>query len=243
MRVTFGSASATFALSDGRLFDLPQVMSGSGIRYAATVAGKQEEFVSEGDKGMLNENGNPTFNQCVSGNVVMNGGGLATFTDNGNTFSFMFPSLVTLSGGDIGYSQDWQVNSTSSGMLLVKATLPGSFEPKTTFDESNFTVGTSADPDAVASCTDAVNGEQASGTAMIGGVNWTRLYLDEGAAGSFYHTTSYHTVKNNQCYVIEYTVHEADIGDFDPSQGIKMLDEQKVDDVMDGMVKSFMFKG
>jgi membrane-bound inhibitor of C-type lysozyme len=240
---TLPNSSVQLSLSDGRTLVLPQVMSGSGIRYE-TGAGtsKDIQFSSEGANAFLTENGKITYNNCVAGTVTTTGN-TKSYSDPGKTFIFDYPSIVTVSGGGVGYSTDWMMNTMTSGMLLVKATLPGSFEPKTNFVDATLTVGTSADPTAVSDCLVAVdtgNGVQKS-SATINGVIYTKIVSNDAGAGNIYQTTSYRTVRNNQCYAIEYTVHSSQLANYPASAGISAFDQAKVDNLLEGIVQSFKF--
>ena len=236
--------SVALTLSDGRTLNLPQVMSGSGIRYEQGAGTANDvQFSSEGNNAFLMENGKITYNNCVAGTTGPAAGGAQTFTDQGKTFSFSYQSPVTVSGGGVGYSTDWMLDATTSGLLLAKATLPGSFEPKTNFADATLTVGTSPDPTAVAECltyVDGGNGVQKS-TVTINGVQYEKFVTNDAGAGNLYMTTSYRTVRNSQCYAIEYTIHSSELGNYPPSAGISAFDESKVQGVMDAMVQSFKF--
>ena len=241
---TTANSSVALTLSDGRSLMLPQVMSGSGIRYEQGAGTSHDViFSSKGDNAFLTEGSKVTYDNCVAGIVTPGSAGTSTFTDQSRSFSFAYPSPVAISGGGIGYSTDWMVSATTSGLLLVKATLPRSFEPKTNLSDSILTIGTSADPDAVANCLTTSmggNGIQKS-SVTINGVTYTRLVTSDAGAGNFYETTSYRTVRNNQCYVIEYTIHSTNIGNYSPDQGISVFDHAKVQNVLEGIVQSFKF--
>jgi membrane-bound inhibitor of C-type lysozyme len=246
MVATFASSTLMLALSDGRSFTMRQVESGSGIRYE-TGAGTADDIVfdSEGSNAFLTENGKTTYDNCVAGttSAPSGGTGLNTFTDQGNTFTFSYPSSVTVSGGGIGYTQDWMTNATTSGLVLAKVTLPSTFEPKTNFQQATLTIGTSADPDALSECTtySQSGGELTKSQVIINGVTYEKFVTNDAGAGNFYTTTSYRTIRNSQCYAIEYTVHTTDIGNYSPDQGISAYDAAKVDSVMDSVIQSFKF--
>lgn len=166
-----------------------------------------------------------------------------TYTDPSHMFSFAYPAMFTLSGGEAGYTTDWSVESTSTGLALVKVVIPQSFEPKTNFGDAKFTVGTSADPDAVKNCLVA----SASGSPVqeskvtINGVEYTKIASSGVGAGNLYETTSYRTVHKGQCYAIEYTIHSSNIGNYPTDSGITAFDKTKVQSVLEGIVQSFAF--
>jgi membrane-bound inhibitor of C-type lysozyme len=244
---TTATGTVALVLSDGRSLTLPQTISGSGIRYE-TGAGTAQDIVfsSEGDNAFLTENGSITYNNCVANSSSAsstNSSGTQSFTDQGKTFTFVYPSLFKISGGGVGYSMDWMVNATTSGMLLVKATLPNSFEPKTNFADATLTVGTSADPTALVECmtyADGGNGVQKS-KVTINGVTYEKFVTSDAGAGNFYQTTSYRTLRNSQCYAIEYTIHSSNIDNYPPSAGIKAFDQAKVQSALESIVQSFAF--
>ena len=186
---TLPTSSVTLVLSDGRTFTLPQVMSGSGIRYEQGAGTASDiQFSSEGENAFLTENGKITYNNCVAGAVTSDTNGMKTFVDQANTFTFSYPSSFTISGDGVGYSTDWMVNSTTSGMILAKATLPSSFEPKTNFAGANFTVGTSADPTAIAECLSPTIAEDpgaSESTVTINGVTYNKFVTNDAGAGNF----------------------------------------------------------
>jgi membrane-bound inhibitor of C-type lysozyme len=234
--------SAILTLSDTRALVLPQTQSASGIRYEKDGA----VFVSKGDNASLMENGTETFSDCVANSspVATGESGMKQYADSAGTFTFSYPDSVTVSGGGIGYTQDWMVNATSSGLLLAKAVLSNSIESHTNFSEATLRVGTSGDPSAVSSCLtyNPTGGPvQPATIRTINGTAYTVLHSADAAAGNRYETTSYRTVRNNQCYVIEYTIHSTAIENYDPSSGVTEFDKSKVIGVMEGIVGSFRF--
>lgn len=238
---SYTSTNATLTLSDTRAFVLPQVVSGSGTRYQSGTT----VFVTEGDNAYLEENGTQTYVDCVAnGSPTTTAKGLKQFADSAGTFTFMYPSSVAVTGGGTGYSEDWMVNATTSGLILAKATLDRGFQPNTNFAGATLTVGTSADPSAVATCltyNSSGGPAEAPTTKSINGTTYTVMHSNDAAAGNRYDTTSYRTIQNNQCYVIEYTIHYGNIQNYDPSSGVKEFNEAAVASVMDGIVSTFRF--
>lgn len=242
IEATFSTKAVQIDLSDGQYFVLPQVMSGSGIRYeATTTTGKDELFQSEGSSATLSENGTATYSNCVAAHIVDAGEGYHTYMDQAGTFSFVYPDAFAVVGTEPGYTTSWMVNATSSGMLLAEVQLPSSAQPKTNFAGANFTVGTSADPAAVAACLTADNGAKAAGTATINGLTFAKFTDSEGAAGSVYTTTSYRIVRDNQCYALEYTIHATQLADYPASAGIKAYNQATVTAQLNAIASSFKF--
>jgi membrane-bound inhibitor of C-type lysozyme len=236
-------ANVTLTLSDTRALILPQVQSGSGIRYES--GGKV--FVSKGSNAFLEEKGVQTYVDCVATGSQTNTNtpnGEKQFSDSAGTFVFMYPNTVTVSGAGVGYTQSWMSNASTSGLILAKATLGKAFQPKTNFSEATLTVGTSADPSAVATCLtyNPTGGPATVPTKeTINGTTYAVLHSSDAGAGNRYDTTSYRTLRNNQCYVVEYTIHSTNIGNYDPSQGIKEFDAKAVTNIMNGIIQSFRF--
>lgn len=239
LAVLYASDTIAVKFPNETSLTLAHTPSADGARYEASTT----VFWSKGNNAFVTEGGSIAFNNCVAGTVTTSGD-TSIFTDATNLFSFSFPSKagVVISGGDGSYTQSWRANATTSGMLLAKGTLLSSFEPNTNLAISSFTVGASSDPSSLSSCVVATNGEKAAtSTATINGVTYTVFTLGDAGAGNFYDTTSYRTVKDNECYAIEYTIHSLNLGNFDPSQNITAFDKEKVRSVFDGMVQSFKF--
>lgn len=230
--------TVALTLSDGRTFVLPQTISASGVRYEKDGL----VFVSKGDNSFFEENSVTTYNNCVANAATaVSDGDTKTFTDNGKTFTFSYPNTLVLSGGEIGYNTSWRNNTQTLGLSFVKVAIPRGSYPKTNFSEAWFTVGTSSDATAIKECLIATNGEQAKGITTINGVQYATFELGDAGAGNYYETTSYRTMRNSQCYAIEYTVHSTNLGAYDPSQGISQFDGVTVIDILESIVHSFSF--
>ena len=233
----YRDSSVDLWLSDGRTLSLPQVVSGSGIRYEK----EGIVFLSKGSDAFLQEQGITPFENCVENSSPTSTNGTSTFTDGAKTFSFSYPKDFLVSGGDIGYTQSWRNNTDTLGLVLAKVTIPKSSQPSTNFSEATFIVGTSSDAVAVKNCLVATNGEYASGKVALNGTDYSVFSLGDAGAGNFYDTTSYRTVLNNQCYAVEYTIHSTNIGAYSPDQGIKEFDKQGVIEELESIAQSFHF--
>ncbi len=234
----FSSATVSLTLSDGRKIVLPQTPSGSGMRYeSGTVA-----FIGKGDNAFLEENSAVTYADCViNTGVPSTTPGIKTFSDQGNTLSFSYPSELSVSGGELGYTASWRVNTQTLGITIAKVAIPKETQPKTNFSEGTFSVGTSSDTKAINECLTATNGESLVGKETINSVLYTKFTLGDAGAGNYYNTTSYRTLRNNQCYAIEYTIHSTSLGAYSPEQGISAFDLQKVTTPLEAMVHSVTF--
>ena len=245
MQAVFATSSVALALSDGRQYALPQARSASGIRYEATSTGPDIRFSGKGDFGALTDSASTTdtrYANCTAAHVSASGTpGYDTYENSGRTFSFTFPTSFDVVGIDPDYGPGWSAPATTTGEVLAKIAVPQSFEPGTNFGDAWFTVGTSADPRAVADCTKSLSGtEAASAPVTIGEVTYAKLEFTGVGAGNIYDTTSYRTVKDGQCYAIEYTIHYANILNY-PAGKVRRFDEQKAATALDEVARSFRF--
>ncbi|HVM58994.1 MAG TPA: MliC family protein [Candidatus Paceibacterota bacterium] len=242
IQATFASSSVALVLSDGRSLTLPQAVSGSGARYEATsTAGVDTVFWNEGDNAFLTEGKTNTYDECTAAKVAdSDAPGYKTYQDQGDTFTFAFPSDFSVTGTEPGYTPGWSAPATTSGQILAKIYVPQSFEPGTNFGDAWFTVGVSSDPSAVATCLQTLSGAQATTTSSIGGVTFTKILFGGAGAGNRYDTTSYRTVRDNMCYAVEYTVHYGVLENY-PKGTVQAFDEPKVAGALDQIAQSFRF--
>lgn len=242
IQATFASSSVALMLSDGRSLTLPHAVSGSGARYEATsTAGVDTVFWNEGDNAFLTEGNTNTFDECTAAKVAdSDAPGYETYQDQGDTFTFAFPSNFSVTGTEPGYTPGWSAPATTSGQILAKIYVPQSYEPGTNFGDAWFTVGTSADPSAVSTCLQTLSGAQATTTSNIGGVTFTKVLFGGAGAGNRYDTTSYRAVRDDMCYAVEYTVHYAVLENY-PAGSVKAFDEAKVTAALDEVANSFRF--
>ena len=248
---TFTTSTVALAFDDGTNLTLPQTMSGSGIRYEATStpsAGSGQAvdllFMGKGDWGAFTNSASTTdmrYADCTAAHVTSaSAAGMNQYEDLGKTFAFSYPTAFQVAGIEPGYGPGWSAPATTTGMVLAKIYVPKSFEPGTNFGDAWFTVGTSADPSAVATCLENLNGSMATTTASFGGQTYTRLAFYGAGAGNRYDTTSYRLVKDNQCYAIEYTVHYGVLENY-PKGAVQAFDEPKVASALDQIAQSFQF--
>jgi len=234
----FTEGQATLALPGNRTLVLPQSISASGARYEANGV----VFWNKGDSAFITEGDKTTYGNCLTGTVTADTGTINRFTDVSESFSVAYPPTLVLSGGDTGYTETWRQQTGTLGMTLVKIRIPKTFQPETNFSEAIFTVGTSADPDAVAQCLTDANGanvEKSQGTMKD--VLFTKLSFSDAGAGNYYDTTSYRTVHDGQCYAIEYTIHSTNLANYSSESGIKAFDRAKIKNILEAIVESFAF--
>ncbi len=244
LSASFSNQMASLLLPDGTILRLPQTISGSGFRYENGT----NVFTGKGSSATLTQNGLVTYGNCIAGTNTSVGAsgdtnaGMKTFTDSSTTFNFMYPALYTVTGSDAGYTNDWSSGSAQLGLVLARVMIPQSLEPKTNFGDAKFTVGTSADPAAVKGCLTQANGSMTTKpvNVTIHGVAFTKLTFGDAGAGNLYNTTSYRTVRNTQCYAVEYTIHSSQFANY-PAGTITKFDQAKVQNLLEGIVQSFRF--
>lgn len=241
MQAVFGAGSVTLMLPERSLV-LSQARSGSGIRYEATLSGVVTAFISKGDNAFLSENDATTYADCTAAHVVPSDVlGYEIYTDQAKSFSFTLPTDLLIAGSAIGYTQEWSVDATTTGQALAHIDVPQSYEPGTNFGDAKFMIGMSADPVAIAEClTSSYGGMGSSTPAIIGGVPFTKLTSSGVGAGNLYETTSYRTMKDSQCYAVEYTIHSMNIGNYTPG-AVQPFDRARVESALEGVVHSFQF--
>lgn len=249
MRASFSTSTVVLELSDGRSVTLPQQRMGSGIRYEATTttASSTEDFafISKGDTAFLSEDGLQTYKQCIAAHLGNGAPGYRTYSNQGKTFVFTFPDAFSVTGRDIGigYSTNWAALATTSGMKLAEVLVSKNYLPGTNFNDATFSVGASANPSSIATCTHNPSGSRgSSAVTVINGVSFTKLSFQDAAAGNRYDTTSYRTIRDNMCYAIEYTIHYGVFQNY-PAGSIRQFKESKLRDVLDQVVQSFHFLG
>lgn len=235
----FSTNSVALTLSDGRQLALPQIIAADGAQYQqGTIL-----FINKGDQAFLQENGTTTYSNCITGTTGTTVDGRKTFTDQGKLFTFTYPQAFSVAGGGIGYTQSWKTNTDGTlGLILAQVNVPQSYQPKTNFGDAKFTVGTSVDPKAVASCLSDTSGNGViKSTLTVNSIKYTKFVSTDAGAGNRYETTSYRTVQNGQCFALEYTIHYAVLANFDPSMGVTAYNSTKVHADLDSIVKSFTF--
>jgi membrane-bound inhibitor of C-type lysozyme len=240
LKAQFGKNYVVITFADGKNILLPQAISGSGIRYEMG----STTFIGKGDNAFLTEGMKTIYTNCLTGNQITKNA-TNIFTDAGKTFSFSYPKQYVLSGGDIGYTQDWSYLATFGdlGLILARVNIPKTFfAEKTNFGDARFTIGTSDAPGAVKNCLHFQYADQGKmSTTTINDRRFTKIQFTDAGAGNLYETTSYRTVYNNQCYAIEYIIHSGNIYNYPTEQGVKEFDKAKITSVLEGIVQSFKF--
>lgn len=154
-------------------------------------------------------------------------------------FTFNYPE--NLIQKDYGQKLAWRTNTSVSGENHASILLPQSIQSGTNFGDARFSVGSSSEEVAIEECLIPTNGERAKGEVTINGVNFKKITLTEVGLGNYYDSTSYRTIHDGKCYVVEYTIHSVNLRNFDPSQNIQEFDTEFVVETLESMVKSFKF--
>ncbi len=235
---TYLNRKVRLTLPDGRRFQLPQTVAASGVRYA----GKKITFWSKGPNAWVTEDDQPIYSDGVAGTVTYPNAHTAVFTDSFKTFSFSFPRQFILSGKEPGYTQSWRAGTTDYGTVLALVTIPRSYAPHTNFSGAEFSIGQSSDPEAIKNSFITPQGYGVKTEHLkLGGVPFVKYTFSDAGAGNLYQTTSYRTQYRDKCYVVEYTIHSTNIGNYSPEQGVKEFDETKITGVLEKMSRSFKF--
>ena len=168
---------------------------------------------------------------------------LKTYTEPSGIYRFSFdPRFMVISGDDTKPTKDWRLNSTAEGILLTMLTIPRPYQPSTNFSEAKLTIGRSTDPSAIRDCVVVETWARTVASVTIDGYVFKKVSFSDAGAGNFYDTTSYRAVLDGDCYVIEYTVHSTNIGNYSPDQGIKEFDRANVQNELESAIQSSRFQ-
>ncbi|HEY5220600.1 MAG TPA: hypothetical protein VIJ29_00405 [Candidatus Paceibacterota bacterium] len=137
-------------------------------------------------------------------------------------------------------STDWRLDTNAPGIKYFMLTVPRAFEPQTNFAGATLTVGASGNDAAVSDCMDLGEGVITSTTTINGTSFNVFMWFDEGA-GNEYAITSYRTLHAGKCYVIEYSLHSSQIGNYPTSYDLQPFSEQQINSVMQNIVSTFKF--
>ncbi len=142
-------------------------------------------------------------------------------------FTFIYPKDFAISGSPNVKTKSWRLDATTTGYQVAVVTIPKTYMPGTNFSDAKFTVGVSNDK------------AELSGSGCPAGVKFSE---SGGAVAVAIHgqTTSYFTVRDGDCYALEYTIHSTNIANY-PAGQVTEFDKQKITDIMDNVVKSFTF--
>ncbi len=160
---------------------------------------------------------------------------MRTYTDPSNRFSFLYPTTTSV---QTGTDQPWSYSSTMQGTEWARVEIPGSMQPGTNFASSRFTVGSSKADEVLFNCLIANNGETSGGVVTINNEVYNVFMLGDAGAGNYYETTSYRTIRGDECIAVEYTIHSTSLGAYDPGT-VKAFDKAKATAMFEKMARSF----
>ena len=72
-------------------------------------------------------------------------------------------------------------------------------------------------------------------------VTWYKGISNSAALGTKIESRIYHTFHNDMCYEVAFHLSTANIGNFDPSLGIKPVDESEVWTKLESILSTFRF--
>lgn len=166
--------------------------------------------------------------------------GYMTFTDGGGEFAFSFPTNFDIASTPQNPGPGWSAPASTQGLVVAKLEVPREFQPGTNFADAAFTVGKSADPIAVSSCLNNLDGSAATTTAYIGEDKFTKLEFTGAGAGNLYQTTSYRILRDTFCWAVEYTIHSTNIQNY-PEGEVEAFDEAAITRSLEEVARSFRF--
>lgn len=110
----------------------------------------------------------------------------------------------------------------------------------TNLHEAVVAIGIDTDPTIVASCQQAINGDQAQGFVTISGKDFSLFTGTDAGAGNLYDYRDYRRAQNGKCYEITEVLHSSNIGNYEPGT-IKEFNKKYFSGVLDKMATSFEF--
>lgn len=241
-----GSFNGTF--KDGILSGIYSFYSEGMLSDGAIIFKKVGDSFVQGFGPTKTVNGKESFSPISEvkfdpkSTFVKSEGCITKFVNDQNIFSFDYNAYFKTSVGYDTPTKDWRLNAKQNGILFTRITIPKTYMPKTNFSEAVFTIGKSTDANAIKTClTSATNGEASDGRKTIGEYPFTKFVINDAGAGNFFDTTSYRGMVNGSCYVLEYTIHSTNIGNYSPGQGIKEFDKTRIQNDLEKIVESFSF--
>lgn len=169
------------------------------------------------------------------------------YSDPQGAFSFRYPHSYAVTGRQSASSSaegmGWSLFSQRPGLVLAKAYISREYMPNTNFSEAWFAVGWSNDPEAIRNCTKNPSDRAiTAASTTISGLPFTSFSATGAGAGNYYDTVEYRAILDGDCWALDRTSHYTNLGNYDPSLGVKEFDKAKVESDLESMVKSFQFK-
>ncbi len=129
---------------------------------------------------------------------------------------------------------DWRLDAGRIiGTRAVLVTLPKAIQPQTNFSEAKLVIGISKEKNAIQTCLQKQGNEEERSAQVINGVPFAAFAQSDAGAGNKYQTTSYRAVRNNSCYVVEYTIHSTQLANYPKELGLKEFDQTVVKNLLE----------
>ena len=129
---------------------------------------------------------------------------LSIYTNGEFGFSFMYPATANIQDSFSATSSAksaWRVGATSKGFSLVRVLM----------DTSEYRIGTATSTKEVATCIKVAPSEKVLTDTVVGSTTWKTFTFDQLGTDNEKRVTSYRTVYNKSCYVIEEIVPRAQV--------------------------------
>ncbi|MCK4800025.1 hypothetical protein KAS31_03530 [Candidatus Parcubacteria bacterium] len=173
------------------------------------------------------------------------------YSDLQPSYEFRYPNEFTLNLGD---NPDYHMGSflkarqreteIQSVNVVVSATFPKNIYPETNFQSAWLAVAYDPDIANLSNCQKLENNgivRKMTEIQTINGVTWYKGVSGSAALGTKIESRVYHTFHNNMCYEVAFHLSTANIGNFDPAQNIKAVDESKIWVKMEDILSTFKF--
>ncbi len=215
IKADFYTDKVSLVLSDGRTFTLPQVISGSGARYAT----ENESFVfwNKGDTAFITEGAQgDTFKNC---DVVVPGEEARTaYASSTMGVTIKYPKSYTL---DAAYQYVGFPNKPISGVKIVI--------PTTMATGTNLSTDTGISveqlPRARNCSADIYITDDVRATEVTeDGVVYSVASTSGAGAGNFYEETVYAIPDSKPCTALRYFIHSTNIGNY-PEGTVREFDK------------------
>lgn len=170
----------------------------------------------------------------VDAGVTSNTEALYRNSDYG--FSLRYDKRFTLP--TIATDDTARYTSQDVGKKLLVLNIPHDMFPNTNFSEGIISVWGSQETKAVQNCLVAADGEteKPSNNDLF-----TLFTSTDAGAGNFYEISSYRTIQNGACIVIDKVIHSTNIGNYDEEAHVTEFDRSAVNAILDRVVESFHF--
>ncbi len=155
----------------------------------------------------------------------------------GYLFMFEHPKDWTID--DKRLLAPWENGAMMKLPEAVRVAAPESWRAGTNFAEAGIDFIVSDNTKAVAECAAPPDFADTHISKKVGGINFEQFTQNGAGAGNFYGITSYRGISDGKCYVADLYIHSSNIGNYDPSQGIKEFDKIAVTNALESVFETF----